>query len=78
MKHYVVEYRNAYIRWVLKNDDKAYYEVWGYYKKEFMVGLQGAYFMQGCIPKEDFDILRVPRNGNHIIEVWIDEEKIIG
>lgn len=78
MKHYVVDHKDKYIRWVLRNDNRAYYEVWGYYHKDFMLNKQGAFFMQGGIPKEQFDILRVPRNGHHHVEVWIDDEKILG
>ena len=78
MKDYVVGYKDKYIRWVLRNDESPHYEVWGYLNKEFMVNKQGAFFMQGGIPKEQFDIFRVPRNGHHLVEVWIDGKKILG
>lgn len=78
MAHYVIGYKNSYIRWIIRNDNLDYYEVYGYHNKDFMHNLQGAFFVQGHIPKEKFDILRVPRNGSHLVEVWIDDNKILG
>lgn len=78
MKHYVVDRRDAYIRWIIRNDERPFYEVFGYFRKDFMLTKHGAFWFQGQIPKEQFDILRVPRNGNHHVEVWIDDEKILG